>query len=646
MSLNVTRRFGGTGLGLAISKHLAELMGGRMWYEPRKEGGSSFHFTVTVPGSFHKIPPYLRGLDPNLAGKKLLIVKSNERAGAIVARTVSHWGMICTVVSSVEEVAALLDERSRFDCILLDYELDHPKREAGGYGSEQGSTAESAIGSVAEEEQAEEEHSLQLIQSPASSINHSADTHRVHSRFSTGDMHTVLSGTQPLTHTGRRNSQNEDALLGPTGSTPDPSPQPPEATAEDTSASDAVPASATAPTSDRRMSVSNVVLPTSQPLAASVSTASSNASPPTGSRSVSSVTGFDVSNLVRSRHINPEVPIIMLISLSSRQKSMRDVISIFLSLPLKYSKLYYALNHAVRKGRGKTSPSPAVAHRPMSGGDLLRNTPTKRAGSAGDSQLLQGSVDLDEMGIAFEAPAGPSEFATQTETSNVSLSGEKQSPQLPAGHLRVSINTPNTNARTIMKRVSASQGGSPVPVSASSRYNPAVTQSAGPSSRSADSGAGELLASQYPMRILVAEDNIINRKVISKMLDRLGYSGVDLAENGRLAVDRVMDKVRRTEARNTSSAAPDKSPGDAERDLPFDVVLMDLQMPVMDGLEATAAIRGDEQIAAHYQPFIIALTANAMQGDQDRCKQVGMDLFLTVSSHLTHTHCLTALTRV
>ena len=46
VSLNVTRRFGGTGLGLAISKHLAELMGGRMWYEARKEGGSAFNFTV------------------------------------------------------------------------------------------------------------------------------------------------------------------------------------------------------------------------------------------------------------------------------------------------------------------------------------------------------------------------------------------------------------------------------------------------------------------------------------------------------------------------------------------------------------------------------------------------------------------------
>ena len=608
VSLNVTRRFGGTGLGLAISKHLAELMGGRMWYEARKEGGSVFHFTVTVPGSFHKIPPYLRGLDPSLAGKKLLIVKSNERTGAIVARTVSNWGMICTVVSSVEEVAALLDDKSRFDCILLDYELDLPKRDVGGHGSESGSLAESAIESVQEEENAEEEHSLQLIQSPASSINHSSDTHRVHSRFSTGDLHNVVPGTQQPTHSGRRNSANEDALIGPGGENSSPEPPLPPTEADEQEKS------------GRRDSLSHVVLPAAAPLASSVST-SSNASPALGSRSVSSVTGFDVSNLIRTRHINPDVPIIMLISLSSRQKSMRDVISIFLSLPLKYSKLYYALNHAVRKGRGKISPSPAVAPRALVG----------EPGGSPDRQLLQGSVDMDEMGVTFDTPASStSEFVPQPDHAALSFNtGEKQSPQLPPGHLRVNINTPNTNARTIVKRVSNNiQTGSPAP-SSSSRSG-LSSPSAGLSSRSDDNGGGgELTANHYPMRILVAEDNIINRKVISKMLSRLGYEDVDLAENGRLAVDRVMDKVRRTEARINSVSQADRGGANAERDAPFDVVLMDLQMPVMDGLEATAAIRGDEQIVPHNQPFIIALTANAMQGDQDRCKQVGMDLFLT-----------------
>ena len=532
----------------------------------------------------------------------------------IVAKTVSNWGMICTVVSTVEEVAALLDERSRFDCILLDYELDHPKREVGGFGSEAGSSAESAIESVQEEENAEEEHSLQLIQSPASSINHSSDTHRVHSRFSTGDLHTVIAGTQLPTHSGRRNSANEDVLIA--GSSPDPSPPPPEATGEETTA--------------RRHSLTTVELPAAAPLASSVST-SSNASPAIGSRSVSSVTGFDVSNIVRARHVNPDVPIIMLISLSSRQKSMRDVISIFLSLPLKYSKLYYALNHAVRKGRGKTSPSLAVAHRPSNEFGSSSSSMPSGGGVSPDSQLLQGSVDLDEMGITFDTPTGHADFGPPPESISTSfLTGEKQSPQLPPGHLRVNINTPNTNARTIVKRVSTgSQSGSPLQ-SVSSRVGVHPTgQSAGPSSRSDDSGSNEVIGNHYPMRILVAEDNIINRKVISKMLARLGYNDVDLAENGRLAVDRVMDKVRRTEARVNSASQSDKSGVDADKEAPFDVVLMDLQMPVMDGLEATAAIRGDEQIAPHYQPFIIALTANAMQGDQDRCKQVGMDLFLT-----------------
>ena len=542
--------------------------------------------------------------------------------------------MICTVVSSVEEVAALLDDRARFDCVLLDYELDHPKREVGGYGSEAGSSAESAIESVQEEENAEEEHSLQLIQSPASSINHSTETHRVHSRFSTGDLHSVVAGSQqqqPTTHTGRRNSANEDVLTGPAGqSSPTPSPTAPAEPAGGAGGGES---------SARRHSLSSVVLPAAAPLASSVST-SSNASPAIGSRSVSSVTGFDVSNIIRAKHMNPDVPIIMLISLSSRQKSMRDVISIFLSLPLKYSKLYYALNHAVRKGRGKTSPSPAVAHRPSS---EIAGVGLPGAGAVSpDKELLQGSVDLDEMGIMFDAPAAVAEFGPTPDMVSTSfMTGEKQSPQLPPGHLRVSINTPNTNARTIVKRVSTgSQNNSPLQL-ASSRVSlpPTGQPSAGPSSRSSEDsgGSAEVLGNHYPMRILVAEDNIINRKVISKMLARLGYMDVDLAENGRLAVDRVMDKVRRTEARVNSAAQSDKSDAEAEKEAPFDVVLMDLQMPVMDGLEATAAIRGDEQIAPHYQPFIIALTANAMQGDQDRCKQVGMDLFLTkFEQHTSH----------
>ena len=101
--------------------------------------------------------------------------------------------------------------------------------------------------------------------------------------------------------------------------------------------------------------------------------------------------------------------------------------------------------------------------------------------------------------------------------------------------------------------------------------------------------------------VLVAEDNATNRKLASRMLERLGYS-VLLAENGREVVERV-------EAGGVSA------------------VLMDCQMPVLDGYEATRAIRQLSGTAGEVP--IIALTANAMEGDEMRCLVAGMDDYLS-----------------
>jgi two-component system sensor histidine kinase/response regulator len=106
------------------------------------------------------------------------------------------------------------------------------------------------------------------------------------------------------------------------------------------------------------------------------------------------------------------------------------------------------------------------------------------------------------------------------------------------------------------------------------------------------------------LRVLVAEDNRVNQLLASRLLEKRGHCVV-MAKNGREALE-VLAKYR------------------------FDLVLMDLQMPEMDGLEATATLRQDEKRKGdgRYQP-VIALTAHAMKGDKERCLAAGMDGYLT-----------------
>ena len=123
------------------------------------------------------------------------------------------------------------------------------------------------------------------------------------------------------------------------------------------------------------------------------------------------------------------------------------------------------------------------------------------------------------------------------------------------------------------------------------------------------------LASRVPDILLAhvcAQDNLINQKVLHRMLQALSIpvTAISVVDNGEKAVNFVI-------AHSTHST----------RFRPL-LVLMDVFMPVMDGLDATRAIRAHPSLTPLTQPYIIALTANAMHHDKQQCLEAGMDLYL------------------
>jgi CheY-like chemotaxis protein len=126
-----------------------------------------------------------------------------------------------------------------------------------------------------------------------------------------------------------------------------------------------------------------------------------------------------------------------------------------------------------------------------------------------------------------------------------------------------------------------------------------------PADQAGTGGEGETQTTQP--EILLVEDNVVNQKVVMRQLQRLGYTAA-LAANGREAVE-------------------------AARRHQYNLILMDCQMPELDGFEATRLIRNAEATGELHTP-IIAMTANAMAGDREACLAAGMDDYLAKPLHI------------
>jgi signal transduction histidine kinase/HPt (histidine-containing phosphotransfer) domain-containing protein/BarA-like signal transduction histidine kinase len=123
VDVSTTRHYGGTGLGLAISKRLAELLGGKIWVESHAGKGAVFHFTISARAAATTAPPAWQAPQPQLAGKRLLVIEDNATNQRIITHRGQQWGMTVETAANSRDGLARLAEGDLFDAVIVDWQL-------------------------------------------------------------------------------------------------------------------------------------------------------------------------------------------------------------------------------------------------------------------------------------------------------------------------------------------------------------------------------------------------------------------------------------------------------------------------------------------------------------------------------------------